>query len=146
MRNGSARHQGARSIRGARLIFDLVAIESESVISCLFSALPPATLSALASFHDADEVTRETELKRLHLLNRTVDARSALFGGSAAASVSSKFRMYMHTSPASFLIGAITWLHSNLVPGSQSHVISHRYLMSNLAEYRTSFMRDGRGG
>lgn len=38
---------------------------------------------------------------------------------SGRASISSKLRMYMHTSPASFLMGAITWLHSNLVPRNQ---------------------------
>ncbi len=57
---------------------------------------------------------------QLHLLKRTVVECSALLGASGKASQSSKLRMYMQTSPASFLIGAMTWLHMNLVPTQKS--------------------------
>ncbi len=45
---------------------------------------------------------------------------------SGRASMSSKLRIYIHTSPASFLIGAITWLHSNFVPLNTDILMCHQ--------------------
>lgn len=66
----------------------------------------------------------------LHLLKRTVDDGSALLGTSGRASVSSKLRMYMQTSPASFLIGAMTWLHMNLVPAREKNKKQNDYSLN----------------
>ena len=56
-----------------------------------------------------------------HLLGRTMESDSQFTAGTGVASVSSKFRIYMLISPASFFIGATIWLQKNLLPKNNNN-------------------------